>query len=260
MVKSFSRQALLFGAALCAVNCNMEVGNPESELAQIGRAQSAIQSLDFQLAAKQPCSTIAADCTAVPITLADAADVAYTFEMTAAHLQLNAMELKPYSAESIITRLDLMAGTQVALAQPVESSLVTGVAITFAGGDNTGMQTFNLRGNLVATSAGKSTVVPLRLNYSQPITATTAADANGGAIQAMQFDAAAWLNFASAGNAAAKLLANLSGSQCTETDSHSCAYYQDALARLIGERISKSLSIKTKPINQKAVSKGKIGG
>lgn len=259
MVNAFAHRALLLGAVLIAGNCNMEVGNPESELADLGRAQSAIQTLDFQLAAKQPCSTTTADCTAVPVIVAGSSSTAYTFEMTQANLQLNTIELKPYAAENILTRVDLLAGASVSLGQSVDSSLVTGAAITFAGSDNSQVQTFNLRGNLVAASGGKTTVVPLRLNYSQSITAVTTIDA-GSTIQSALFDATAWLNLSAAGDSANRLLANLTGGPCTEASSHSCAYYQDSLARLIGERISKSLSIKSKPINQKSLSKGNIGG
>lgn len=256
MSKLWLPVALLFTVS----NCNLEVGNPENEPAGMGRGQSSFRTLDFQLAAKQSCTTTSSDCTAVPIVLADSPTVSYTFEVTGANLQLSSIELQPYAAENIITQINLLTGTQVALAQTVESLSVTVLAVTFAQTDCTKTHTFDIQGNLIATKAGKRTVVPLQLKYSETIAALTPVNSTGGTIQAAQFDANQWFDFMSAGKSASSLLANLSGGPCTESSSRACVNYTDSFARLVGERISKSLSIKTQPTSQKSVSKGKFGG
>lgn len=258
MVSRLHRLAFVAFSLIAATNCNLEVGNPDGDVTNMTRLQSSLQ---VEFTAKQPCSTIATDCTAVPVVLnsTTGTSAAYIFEISSARMQLASITLAPYSPEAAITQIDLMTGSSVNLSVAIDPAMVQSIAFTFSGNNTLAAPTFTLSGNLVTTSATGQIAIPLSLVYSQQVSAQTPVSAAGATIAAAQFDPAAWFNFSASPINMGPVLSGITSGACKEQNSASCLKYESVISQQVSLRISHSLSIRTQPTAQKPISKGNLG-
>lgn len=258
MVKHAYRKLFILLSSLVLANCNIEVGNPEDGSGGLGRAQS-FNSLQMNLTSMQACETTTADCTAVPVRAAGLPE-GYTFEMTQASLQLDSVAIAPYGSEQVFTRVDLLKGTTIEMAQSYDAALVTSLSLSFSARQNVA-SSYTLAGNLVVPVSGsRSIIIPLEISYEQPLAAATAVNAESSVIEALQFDANSWFDFTGANLDFAQLLKRLVSGACTDLSARSCLQVKDVLARRISDSISRSLSVKTAPADQKMTFSGRAMG
>lgn len=258
MVSTAYRLPLIIFAALLSLNCNLEVGNPENEFSDAGKAPG-FNRLSLAATNYSGCTTTDAACASVPVVLADGEAAKYRFEMTEVKLQLNEVTVKPYAAETVWTLVDLIQGSEVILLEYKDNTLVSEIDLGFSAGAKTGANTYTISGNLVTETATTKVVTPVSLVYSGDIMAV-ALTAGGGAVTGVDFDAALWFDFTANSNEMRQVLANLSQNVCNNTASRSCAQYSEALARRVAKQIGKSAKVKKTAINQKLNVKTNLGG
>lgn len=258
MVSFAYRLPLIVFTALLSLNCNLEVGNPENEFSDAGKAPG-FNRLSLAAANYSNCTTTDTTCASVPVVLAEGESAKYRFEMTEVKLQLSDVTAKPYAAETVWTLVDLIQGSEVMLSEYKDSTLVSEIDLGFAAGAKTGANTYTISGNLVTETATAKVVTALSLVYNGEIMAVAPAAA-GGAVTGVEFDAVLWFNFSANSNEMTQVLANLSANVCNNTASRSCAQYSEALARRVAEQIGKSAKMKRTAINQRLNVKTNPGG
>ena len=147
--------------------CNIEVGNPDSEVPEPAR----VQSLSFMLAPAAPCHATPGTCVSVPVVSGDPQQDPVSFEMKTADFQLASAELKPYATQSFARQLRLLQGSVVGLPQAINVQLVTEMSFNFAPDANAGQTSFILEGNMVALTNGGRMILPLTLSLPDAIVA-----------------------------------------------------------------------------------------
>lgn len=240
-----TRQILVsvaFGALLC--NCNIEVGNPDSQLPE---GMRSAQTLTFQLSAQSRCETTTASCTSVPVISGDLQQPPISYELTSVNFQLAGVTLKPSAEQDIWTQLDLLAGGSIAVSESTDLRSVSGLSLRFANVGVSGAQTFEFKGNLIISNDGQRLVVPLTLQYRDPVLAETTVDSPGNIIMGVVFDPAVWFNFSDARGEIGQILQGISNGACREQYTASCVKHREILARQVSARISRSMSLKTSP-------------
>lgn len=243
MMKNTDRKLLIVLAALL-VGCNLEVGNPDGDPPA---GMRPAQTVSFNLQAGGACTSTTASCTSVPVTVPDASGIQLTYDMTGASFQLSSLQLKPLDAEQMFTRLDLLNGSSVTVANSTGAIDINSVAMQFspAAGAAT---TFTLTGNLLISNSTGSFTVPLTLEYSNNVGAEVQLPADSGTVDTIVFDPKVWFDFSTAPHELQHILKGISDGACRTPDSPQCTKYRDNLARNISQRISRSLTVKTRAI------------
>jgi hypothetical protein len=232
--------------------CNLEVGNPDGVESRF----AAGQSLSLSMTSSTPCEAAQGTCFAAPVLVNDPGSVV-TFEITSARFQLAGTTLMPLAEEEVHTRADVLGGTILDLQSPISES-VTGVSLRFAAASDL-IPAIELSGNFLVHTSSGNLAMPLTLQYSGNLVAQAVIPA-GGFPDALVFNADQWFDFRDAKINLKPFFTGAKAGVCADSNSGSCTQYRDQLARLVSERIAKSLFVKTRSTNQKAISKGKIGG
>lgn len=232
--------------------CNLEVGNPDGVESRF----AASQSLSLSMTSSTPCEAAQGNCLAAPVLVSDSgANV--TFEIRSARFQLAGATLMPSAEEEVHTRADILGGTILALQSPISES-VTGVSLRFATASDL-IPAIELSGNFLVHASSGNLAIPVTLQYSGSVVAQ-AVIPPGGFPDALVFNADQWFDFHGAPINLKPFFTGSKAGVCADSNSVSCVNYRDQLSRLVSERIAKSLSVRTKSTNQRAISKGKIGG
>lgn len=232
--------------------CNLEVGNPDAVESRFATSQS----ISLSMTSSTACEVTPGTCLAAPVLINDS-DSAVTFEITSARFQLASVALMPSAEEQIHTRADILGGTIFDI-QTRNSDAVTGVSLRFAAASDL-VPAIDLAGIFVIHTSLGNLSIPMTIRYSGTVIAQAAIPA-GAFPDAMVFNADHWFDFRDAKISLKPFFTGAKAGVCADSDAASCVQYRNQLARLVSERIAKSLSVKTKATNQKAISKGKIGG
>ena len=222
--------------ALC--HCNIEVGNPDSNLPEPSKAQDLV----FNLSAGNPCVFTSSPCTSVPVLSGDPLQDPISFEISSADFYLASLELKPYLPESYDTKLDLLNGSQVKLTQGIDTTLVNEIAMGFAG--SAGSATYKLTGSFVAQVNMQSIVIPVTLQVADAIVVSVVGSRDSGVIEAVVFNPNTWFDFRDSKQVVSHILKSITSGTCKDVNSLQCTRHLDSLSKQIGNRIEKSLSVK----------------
>lgn len=234
--------------------CNIEVGNPDSNLPE---SMKSIQNLSFNLSAGGSCSVTAGTCTSVPVIFDDGHSSGITYEMTAVNFQLSALQLKPYAENTVWTQLDLLRGSSVVLSESTESAAVTAIALKFEPPQSSVGRTFEISGNLVMDVGGERVALPLKLVFDNQILAETAVSGAGNVIDGVEFDTSAWFDFSQAKGDFSRIFKALASGACRTSDAGSCTSYRETIARQVSRRISRSMTVKSHPAEKTSQQKSK---
>lgn len=253
-MKFIDHKIPLLLAAVWLCHCNLEVGNPEP-VAPDG--MRSVQNLGLNIASRTPCELTKGDCTAAPVSISNNQNTGMTYEMTSVKFQMSGVELKPVYAESILTNVNVLKGATIELAKPVDSTLLNGIALRFDRINQLAPALW-LEGSLVVRDDCNRTVVPLNLEMQESILAEMAIPLGTAGIEGVLFDVNAWFDFRGAPADVIRAIEEVAHGACRNSTSPACAQYRERIARTISQKISKSLSLKTKPAG--TVTSGKLGG
>lgn len=235
--------------------CNIEVGNPDSNLPE---SMTTIQNLSFNLSVGGACTTTTETCVSVPVVLDNKQSSDMTYDITAANFQLAGLQLKPYAESPVWTQLDLLHGSSVVLPESTDSAGVSAVALRLQGNNTTGARTFEIRGNLVIGSGKDQLVLPLRLEFDNPLLAEAALGTPGGILDGVEFNASVWFDFADTRVDFEHIFKGLTSGACRSADTAACAGYREAVARQVSRRISRSMTVKSHPTSKGNPQKLKV--
>lgn len=249
-LKRIYHTAFFIWAAAALLHCNIEVGNPDSNLPE---SVQSIQILSFSLSSGSACETTNAACISVPVVSGDPQQPAMTYELTEVRFQLAGIQLLPFAPETIHADLDLLNSSAVTLGQAKDARLLNGLSLRFDGQATTGAATFSLNGNFVTAVNGERLIIPLSIVYPDAILAETAIMGGGPGIEGVIFNAASWFDFTDLD--LTKVVKDLTGGVCKDPAKPACMKHREKIAAKISTRISQSLSIKTKKEKKSSISK-----
>jgi|GEM_PF-3902345 len=248
-LKRIYHTAFFIWAAAALLHCNIEVGNPDSNLPE--SAQS-IQTLSFSLSSGSACETSNAACISVPVVSGDPQQPAMTYELTHVRFQLAEIQLLPNAREPISAELDLLNGSTVTLGQSKDARSLVGLSLRFASRATGGASTFSIDGNFVTVVSGERLVIPLSITFPDAILAETAI-VGAEPIDGVIFNAASWFDFTDVD--LTKVIKDLTSGACKDPAKPACLKHREKIAEKISTRISGSLSIKTKKEKKNSISK-----
>lgn len=234
--------------------CNIEVGNPDSNLPESMRS---VQNLSFNLSVGAACTTSADTCVAVPVVLPEGHSPSITYEMTGVGFQLSGLQLKPNGETPLWTQLDLLHGSSVVLPESINSASVTAIALKFQAANSPGASTFEIFGNLVVGAGSDRVILPLKLVFDNQLMAETAVASSGALLDGVEFNGSAWFDFSDTKGDFSHIFKGVLGGACRTPDSAACTQYRDSIARQVSRRISRSMTVKTHPVGKSGQQKFK---
>lgn len=250
------KKGLLFlfwvsGIAVFWVRCNIEVGNPESETS--GPMRST-QSFSLNLMAVTPCETTGSPCTSVPIVTGDPGDN-LKFELSQINLGIAGVTLKPLAEESVVTTIDLLRGSTIAVKNSLSTLSMDAVVLRFSAVEGKSVSSLYLEGVIIGVSSGERVRVPISLAYNSDFLGESAVAHEDALLEGVLFDAHVWFDFSSTSPEFSRFLKGATSGACRTSDAGSCAQYRENLARQISMKIARSMSVKTKASSGKSTGK-----
>ncbi|MFZ5631172.1 MAG: hypothetical protein ACOY5B_18715 [Spirochaetota bacterium] len=241
------RMLPIFLLGLTVSDCNLEVGNPDSDGESIGR-RSALSSLNLSLSPYEVCPGSSSRCASLPVRLADGTD-GITFEMSEARMLLQRITLEPYAQQLVTTEVDLFSGAPVFLNQTVDASAVITATLQFGSEKVMNAATYFISGDLVVSNGVSRHKVPVSLSYGETITAQSPMEPGAVSLSGLAFDASTWFDFSATQGNLAQLFINLASGACKDSASRSCQQYSTVLSQLVAQRIANSLRVQKQASN-----------